>query len=130
MLVRSSAHLHQNRTAGEGSDYDGDGHAMVCWKLTSAVIGAILLICVASAASAGTPDSAGAPSPNRHSADVILTNGHILTEDSHGSVVEALAIRDGRLIALGTNAQILPLADRATRVIDLHGRTATPGLID
>ena len=103
---------------------------MVCWKKTSAATGAILLICVSSAASAGAPDPASAPSSNRHSADVILTGGHILTEDSHGSVVEALAIRAGRVIALGTNAQILPLADSATRVIDLHGRTATPGLID
>src|SRR5438105_1191932 len=93
---------------------------MVCWKKTSAVTGTILLIFASSAASAGTPDSA----------DVILTGGHILTEDPHDSVVEALAIRNGRLIALGTNAQILPLADSATRVIDLHGRTATPGLID
>jgi predicted amidohydrolase YtcJ len=106
---------------------------MVCWKKTSAVTGAILSICLASTgytASAGTPDPAAKPSPDRHGADVILTGGHILTEDSHDSVVEALAIRNGRLIALGTNAQILPLADSATRVIDLHGRTATPGLID
>ena len=81
--------------------------------------GAILLTfgLAAASASAATPD-------------VILTNGHIITEDSRGSVVEAVAIRQGRLVAVGTNAQILPMADKATRVIDLHGRTATPGLID
>ena len=62
--------------------------------------------------------------------DVILTNGHIITEDSHGSVVEAVAIRQGRLVAVGTSAQILPTAGKATQVIDLHGRAATPGLID
>ena len=81
--------------------------------------GAILLTfgLAAASASAATPD-------------VILTGGHILTEDSRGSVVEAVAIRQGRMVAVGTNAQILPMAGKATQVIDLHGRTATPGLID
>lgn len=86
---------------------------MVRWKTTSAVTGAILSICIswaATAASAGTSDAASTPSSKHHSADVILTSGHILTEDPRASIVEALAIRDGRLIALGTNAQILPLA--------------------
>jgi hypothetical protein len=62
--------------------------------------------------------------------DVILTNGHIVTEDSRDSVVEAVAISKGRLVALGTNAQIRAMAGKTTQVIDLHGRTATPGLID
>ena len=81
--------------------------------------GAILLTfgLAAASASAVTPD-------------VILTNGHIITEDSRGSVVEAVAIRQGRLVAVGTSVQILPTAGKATQVIDLHGRTATPGLID
>src|SRR5262249_4319044 len=62
--------------------------------------------------------------------DVILTNGHILTEASRHSVGEVVAISKGRLVALGTNAKIRPLAGKATQVIDLHGQTATPGLID
>jgi predicted amidohydrolase YtcJ len=95
----------------------------------SAITGAILWSCLWAAASAKTPDSSGAPPPGQ-GVDVILKSGHILTEDPRGSVVEALAIRDGRLIALGTNAQVVPMASSATKVIDLHGRTATPGLID
>ena len=81
--------------------------------------GAILLTLglAAASASATTPD-------------VILTSGHILTEDARGSVVEAVAIRAGRLVAVGTNAQIKAMARKATRVIDLHGHTVTPGLID
>lgn len=62
--------------------------------------------------------------------DRILTNGRILTVDSTDRVVEALAIRDGRIMATGTRADIEALAGPATERIDLHGRTATPGLID
>ncbi len=46
------------------------------------------------------------------------------------SIAEALAIRGGKIIAIGTDRDILRLAGAATRRIDLHGRTATPGLID
>jgi predicted amidohydrolase YtcJ len=62
--------------------------------------------------------------------ELILYNGRILTVDSHDSIAEGLAIRDGKVIAVGTDGDILRLADGATRRIDLHGRTATPGLID
>ncbi len=66
----------------------------------------------------------------RHRADLILTGGRIITEDAQGSVAEALAIVDGRIAAVGSSAQILPMADSATQIIDLHGRSATPGLMD
>jgi predicted amidohydrolase YtcJ len=61
---------------------------------------------------------------------LILFHGQMLTVDSHDSVVQALAVRDGKIIAIGTDREILRLAGSATRRIDLHGRTATPGLID
>lgn len=80
--------------------------------------GAILLTLGLAAASVAAPP------------DVILTDGHIITEDARGSLVEAVAIRNGRLTAVGTSAQIKAMAGQATLVIDLHGRTATPGLID
>ncbi len=63
-------------------------------------------------------------------ADRILTGGRILTVDSKDRVVEALAIRNGRILAVGTTAEIERLAGPATERIDLRGRTATPGLID
>ncbi len=63
-------------------------------------------------------------------ADLILVNGHILTVSSGRPQVEAIAIRAGRIIAAGSNTEIRSLATAATQVIDLHGRTATPGLID
>jgi hypothetical protein len=63
-------------------------------------------------------------------ADTVLVNGRIRTLALKSSVVEALAIRDGRIVALGNFARVKPLIARSTRVIDLHGRTAIPGLID
>ena len=63
-------------------------------------------------------------------ADVVLINGTILTVDAKDSIAEALAIRGDRIIAVGSKQQILALTDARTQILDLHGRTATPGLID
>jgi predicted amidohydrolase YtcJ len=63
-------------------------------------------------------------------ADTLLINGKILTVDSQSSVREALAIRGGRIQAVGTTADIRKLAGPSTRSIDLEGRTVIPGLID
>jgi predicted amidohydrolase YtcJ len=62
--------------------------------------------------------------------DLILLNGKILTVDPTDSIAEAVAIRAGKIIAVGSNAEIRQRAGKETRVVDLHGRTATPGLID
>ena len=63
-------------------------------------------------------------------ADAILVNGKILTVDAQSSVREALAVRDGRIVAVGASADIRKLAGSRTRTIDLMGRTVIPGLID
>ena len=63
-------------------------------------------------------------------ADTILFNGKIVTADDKGTVHQALAIRDGRIVALGRNATVREEAGSRTRIIDLAGRTVIPGLID
>ena len=63
-------------------------------------------------------------------ADLILINGKIITVDAQDSVAQAVAIHKGKIVAVGTNEQIRKLASEHARVIDLGGRTATPGLID
>ena len=63
-------------------------------------------------------------------AETILVNGKILTVDRNDSIVQALAIRDGRILATGSNEDVRKRADQNTKVIDLGGRTVTPGLID
>lgn len=61
---------------------------------------------------------------------LILHHGRIATQDERRSFAEAVAIRDGRFTAVGTDREILPLADRDTRIVDLGGRTVVPGLND
>ncbi len=62
--------------------------------------------------------------------DTILTNGRILTVDEDFTIVEALAVADGRIVERGATATVAALAGPDTNVIDLAGRTVIPGLID
>ena len=70
------------------------------------------------------------PSQAQSPADTILINGAVLTVDRNDSVAQAVAIRDGRIAAVGTTAEIKAMAGSATEVVDLRGRAVTPGLID
>ncbi len=63
-------------------------------------------------------------------ADIMLVNGRIITLDGASSTSEALAINSGRITATGSTDEIRKLADAATKIIDLGGRTVIPGLID
>src|SRR5262245_53165790 len=54
----------------------------------------------------------------------------ILTVDARDSVAEAVAIAKGKIVAVGSTVEIQRRAGAGTRVVDLHGLTATPGLID
>ena len=62
--------------------------------------------------------------------DTIFFNGKILTVDPQFSVAEAIAISDGRIVAVGNNAEILELSADQTNQCDLEGHTVIPGLID
>ncbi|TMB53763.1 MAG: amidohydrolase, partial [Deltaproteobacteria bacterium] len=64
------------------------------------------------------------------STDLILHNGTVTTLDRSNPSATAVAIRDGKFLRVGTEADVLPLAGPATRVIDLEGRRVLPGLID
>jgi predicted amidohydrolase YtcJ len=74
---------------------------------------------------AGSPTAAQAPA-----ADLALINGKILTVDATDSIAQAVAIGGGRIVAVGTTADVRARIGSSTQVIDLRGRTATPGLID
>lgn len=65
-------------------------------------------------------------------AGLVLRNGriHVGQVSAQPRFVEALALRDGRITALGGNAQVLAQADGRTTIVDLEGRLAIPGLID
>ena len=61
--------------------------------------------------------------------DTVLYNGKILTADDQFTIVEAVAIRDGKFLEVGKNNAALELAGPRTRKIDLQGKTVTPGFI-
>jgi predicted amidohydrolase YtcJ len=63
-------------------------------------------------------------------ADLILHHGNIITVDGKFSVRQALAIKDGRILRVGTNDEVLQTRGSRTQVIDLAGKTVLPGLID
>ncbi len=66
----------------------------------------------------------------RTPADRVLINGQVLTVDANDSVAQAVAISGGRIVAVGSTVDIRTWIGGSTDVIDLRGRTATPGLID
>jgi predicted amidohydrolase YtcJ len=70
------------------------------------------------------------PAAWSQNADTILVNGKVLTVDNQFSVRDAIAIRDGKITAVGNNADVRKLAGPKSRVIDLQGHTVIPGLID
>ena len=86
-------------------------------RLVTVSLSAVLSVALAASASAQAPDT-------------VLVNGKILVVDAPFSTRSALAVRDGRVLALGSDEEIRKLASRTTRTIDLQGRTVIPGLID
>jgi predicted amidohydrolase YtcJ len=63
-------------------------------------------------------------------ADLIVTNAKIVTLDPASTIAQALAVRDGRIVAVGGNDAMEGLIGSATRRVDAGGRTIIPGLID
>ena len=84
----------------------------------------IILLPVAALAALRAQQPAEAP------ADVVLVNGNVLTVDAADSIARGVAIRNGTIAAVGSVERVRSLVGPATRVIDLDGRTVTPGLID
>ena len=81
---------------------------------------AVLLACALSTARAEPPAAA----------EILFLHGKVLTLDAAGTVVQAVAVKDGRILATGSDAKIRRLAGAGTTVIDLQGRTVLPGFID
>ena len=77
--------------------------------------------------SLGPGAGARAASP---AADLVLLGGKIITMDRQFSTAQAAAIQGGKFAAVGANGQIQAYVGPSTRVVDLHGRTVVPGLID
>ena len=61
-------------------------------------------------------------------ADIVLSNAHIITMDACNSVVPAIAIGNGRVLAVGEGAAMAPHLGPQTRHVDMRRRTIVPGL--
>lgn len=73
---------------------------------------------------------AGPPSAASKPADLVLVNARVYTVDAARSWAEALAVRDGRLVCVGTNAAARALLGPRSRVVDLGGRLVLPAFHD
>ncbi|MGI8599811.1 MAG: amidohydrolase [Chitinophagaceae bacterium] len=62
--------------------------------------------------------------------DLIMINGTIITVDKKDRIAEAIAIKENKIMAIGTTKEINALAGKATKIINLNKRTVTPGLLD
>src|SRR5688572_3122873 len=62
--------------------------------------------------------------------EAIFHNGKVISSDARSTVHEAFAIREGRIVEVGSNAVVRALANPNTQLHDLRGRTVLPGLID
>ncbi|EAQ96947.2 amidohydrolase [Congregibacter litoralis] len=80
--------------------------------------------------SVGTVLLAACPALGFGAADTVFFGGPVITMDSDGRVVEALAVEDGRIIAVGDRAKVLALADEDTYRVDLDGAPLLPGFVD
>jgi predicted amidohydrolase YtcJ len=90
------------------------------------MIGVAVWLVMAQVGTLGT----GRPSSQVAAANLVLLNGNILTVDARDSIAEAVAIAGGKIVAVGSTADVRARVGAATQVIDLRGRTVTPGLID
>ena len=68
--------------------------------------------------------------PPSGSPDLILRNGKVITVDINDTLAQAIAVKDGKIQAVGSNETIDALKGAGTQVVDLNGRALTPGLID
>lgn len=62
--------------------------------------------------------------------DMVLYNGKVITVDNDFRIVQAVAIRDGKFVAVGNDKEVRACAGEKTKMIDLKGKVVTPGIVD
>ncbi|MFJ6752038.1 amidohydrolase [Streptomyces sp. NPDC091266] len=77
-----------------------------------------------------TPAPSASATASRTAADIVLTGARVRTLDPARPWAEAVAVKDGRIAAVGDERDVRDWRDAATEVIDLAGATLTPGLVD
>ncbi len=101
-------------------------HSLCCFLLAS-----LLPAAGAAAQRPARRPSAGLFSPlGRPAADEVVLHGHLRTMDARRPRAQAMAIWHGRILAVGSDAQIRPWIGPRTRIVNAHGRLVLPGFID
>ena len=98
----------------------------------------LALFAIASSAVVGQEPAGGLPPEvaEHGFADMVLVNGKIVSmddagnNDNPGSIHQAMAVKKGRIVALGADEYIRTLASGSTQVIDLKGKTVIPGIVE
>jgi predicted amidohydrolase YtcJ len=67
---------------------------------------------------------------NQPTADLVITNAKIFTVSEENPYVQAIAVKDGKILALGSNQDIAPYTGTTTKVLDVEGKLVIPGFID
>jgi predicted amidohydrolase YtcJ len=62
--------------------------------------------------------------------DFVIINGKVITVDHDFNIKQAVAVKDGKIVAVGSNEDVKPFIATGTRVLDLKGKTILPGIND
>jgi len=90
----------------------------------------VTIVLAAALALVGAACGPGRPGPDGRPADLVLLGGRVVPVDPDVPEGTALAVRDGRVLAVGDDEDVRALAGPSTRVVDLAGRLAVPGFIE
>lgn len=120
---------HAHRQTHQHQSLSLDQHGCPCCAPILHDLGLISLPSLAVAAKPGIWKHLGPPRA-AHCGTTIITNATIITADAQFSLAQALAFRDGKIIAVGTRDEVESVAGEAADVIDAGGRAILPGFIE
>jgi predicted amidohydrolase YtcJ len=92
--------------------------------------GPILLALLATLFTQPTQPAQDDPRSRDEAADLVLLDGNVITVDLQNSIADSVAIKDGRIIAVGRNQAIARLVGKKTEVVRLGGKSVLPGFVD
>jgi len=106
------------------------GKALYSLLAVLAISGILFSACGSPQASQSTTYLPKVLAPSEKAADLVLINSKIITVDAKDSIVQAVAVKNGKIVKVGLNQEVGDLIGAQTDVLDLKGKTVTPGLID
>jgi predicted amidohydrolase YtcJ len=102
----------------------------LCHASLVAITNALLLTFLSTLAFATVADAGPDTRLADGAADIVLLGGKVITEAQDYPIAQAVALKNGRIVAVGDDAAVRRLIGPKTNVIQLHGKTVLPGLID